>query len=948
MTADVLQGYPLSPQQKRLWLLKQSEDGQPYYVEGSLLIEGLLDRGRLQQAIEAVVREYEVLHTTFRQLQGMSLPLQVVGAPNVCWLPDCDLTACAEQEQRQQLQILAHTLASLSSDLEQDAVLRAVLAILSPNRHVLLINLPGLCADNRSLQTLTTLFYHQYRALEQGEQLQTDEPMQYALVAEWLNELLAAAELEAGRIHWQRQHVSDHLNTTFPFEDAPTHSSPFRPHIIERSIGQALSAQIEQYVQISQIPASLFFLTCWHVLLWQLTRQTELCISVTCDGRSTEDLIPVIGPLARSLPLLSHLEATMPFSAVLAQTQAAYQTAYEWQECFQGDLLAGEQQTTKDLSFLPISFEYIAPATIQGDSHLSLFLFSQRAYLDRFTLKLSCSATNDLFLTEFQYDGSRVSEDSVICLADSFSALLEDILQNPAASLETFLPLSAQAKTFLLFTLNDTRREHPENRRLPQIFEEQVVQHPERIAVIAQDLQVTYAELNRRANQLAHYLRHIGIRPGSLVGLCIERSLEMVVGLLGILKAGAAYVPLDPSYPKQRLAFMIEDAQVALLITRQDLLTLFPLSKQQIFCLDTCQEVLRSAPVANPQGEIASEMPAYVLYTSGSTGKPKGVFISHQALSNHMHWMQSAFPLHAHDSVLQKTPFSFDASIWEFYAPLLAGARLVIAEPERQQDSVYLIQEMRLQQISILQVVPMLLRMLLDNPDFATCQSLKRVFCGGETLSRALAQRVFACLDVELINLYGPTETTIETVVWSCKKEEKQVVVPIGHPIDNIEAYVLDTNLQLKPFFAIGELYLAGVGLAYGYLNRPELTAQLFIPHPFSTQPGARLYKTGDLARYRSDGAIECLGRADSQVKIRGFRVEIDEIVHNILQHPAIGDCVVLVQEVAPGVTGLIAYLVTSLAQSSITEIMRSYLAEQLAEYMIPDFFIVIEALPLL
>lgn len=947
MTADVLQGYPLSPQQKRLWLLKQSESSQPYCVEGSLLIEGLLDRKHLQQAIKAVVREYEMLHTTFQHLQGMSLPLQVVGTPNVCWLPDCDLTAYSEQEQHQQLQILAHTLASLSSDLEQDAALRVVFAILSPNKYVLLINLPGLCADNRSLQTLTTLFYHHYRALE-GPRLYIDEPMQYALVAEWLNELLTAEELEVGRVHWQRQHISAHINATLPFEDAHTHSAPFRPCIIERSIEQTLSAQIERYMQISQIPASTFFLTCWHVLLWQLTRQTELCISVTCDGRSTEDLIPVIGPLARSLPLLSHLKATLPFSELLAQIQTAYQTAYEWQECFQGDLFAGEQQTTKDPGFLPISFEYISPATMQGDSHLSLFLFSQRAYLDRFTLKLSCSVANDLFLTEFQYDASRVSEDSVICLADSFSALLENILQDPSASLETLLPLSAQAKTFLLVTLNNTKREYPENSCLPQMFEEQVIQNPERIAVVAQDLQMTYAELNRRANQLAHYLRQVGVRPGSLIGLCIERSPEMVIGLLGILKAGAAYVPLDPSYPKQRLAFMLEDAQVALLITRQDLLTLFPAFKQQTFCLDTGQEVLRSAPVANPQGEIASEMLAYVLYTSGSTGKPKGVIISHQALSNHMQWMQSTFPLCTNDSVLQKTPFSFDASVWELFAPLLAGVRLVIAEPERQQDSVYLIQEISLQQITILQVVPMLLRILLDNPGFATCQSLKRVFCGGETLSRELAQRVFACLDVELINLYGPTETTIETVVWSCTKEEKQVVVPIGHPIDNIEAYVLDTNLQLKPFFASGELYLAGVGLAYGYLNQPELTAQQFIPHPFSTQPGARLYKTGDFARYRPDGAIECLGRADNQVKIRGFRVEIDEITHNILQHPAIGDCIVLVQEVAPGVTSLIAYLVTSLTQGSITEIMRSYLAEELAEYMIPDLFIVIETLPLL
>ena len=450
------------------------------------------------------------------------------------------------------------------------------------------------------------------------------------------------------------------------------------------------------------------------------------------------------------------------------------------------------------------------------------------------------------------------------------------------------------------------------------------------------------------ANQLAHYLRKQGVGPEVLVGICVERSLEMVIGILGILKAGGAYVPLDPSYPKERLSFMISDTQAPVLLTQRRLLEMLPAHDAVLICLDTdWGDVIAQESKENTASGVTADNLAYVIYTSGSTGKPKGVMISHMALCNHMAWMQEVFPLIPADKVLQKTLFTFDASVWEFFAPLLAGASLIVAAPEDHRDSAHLIETIKKQQVTVLQVVPSLLNILIEEHAIEKCKSLRRVFCGGEVLPVRLCERFLMISNVDLINLYGPTEACIDATFRIVSGRQAHDTIPIGRPISNTQLYILDKHLQTVPIGFPGELCLSGDGLARGYLNRPELTAQKFIPNPFSEETGARLYKTGDLVHYLPDGNIEYLGRIDNQVKLRGFRIELGEIESVLAQHQSVREAVVVAREDMPGSRQLVAYAVPAEAASLSVSSLKDFLSHKLPPYMIPSFFVLLDALPL-
>ncbi len=465
------------------------------------------------------------------------------------------------------------------------------------------------------------------------------------------------------------------------------------------------------------------------------------------------------------------------------------------------------------------------------------------------------------------------------------------------------------------------------------------------MAAVFEGEQLSYRELNRRANQLAHHLRALGVGPETLVGICTQRSLEMVVGILGVLKAGGAYVPLDPAYPNERLMFMLQDTQAPVLLTQARLRGAVAESAAHLVCLDSDWDAVASHREANPVSGVRADNLAYVMYSSGSTGQPKGVMIEHQAISNHMRWVQSAFPLSESDRELQQTPFTFDVSVWEFFAPLLSGARLIVARPDRHPDSAYLVQVIAQQGITAIQVVPSMLQMLVEEPGLTACNSLRRVFCGGEALGGELARALLARLDVELYNLYGPTEACIDATCWRCDRGQRTVL--IGRPLANTRSYVLDSHRHPVPIGVPGELYIGGEGLARGYLNRPELTAEKFIPNPFSREPGSRLYRTGDLARYRPDGNIEFLGRIDHQVKLRGFRVELGEIEAVLGQHPVVRETAVVAREDSPGDKRLVAYVVPLPQEGPEVGELRRYLKQKLPEHMVPSAFVMLDALPL-
>jgi amino acid adenylation domain-containing protein len=489
---------------------------------------------------------------------------------------------------------------------------------------------------------------------------------------------------------------------------------------------------------------------------------------------------------------------------------------------------------------------------------------------------------------------------------------------------------------------------HSRDACLYQMFEAQVEQTPDAIAVILENKQLTYRQLNQRANQLAHHLRTLGVGTEILVGICMERSLEMVVGLLGILKAGGAYVPLDPEYPLDRLAFILEDTQAPVMLTQEKLVNSLPTHGAQVVCLDSDWEVISQQSQENPLCQTTGNNLVYVIYTSGSTGQPKGVMISHSGICNQLYWRQTAFPLTETDRVLQTISFSFDPSVWQIFWPLSFGAQLILADPGGHKDSAYLVKLIAEQKITVIALVPSMLRVLLEQKDVESCNCLRHVSCGGEPLPVELIDRFFARLNLDgvLHNVYGPTEASIDATFWTCKRGSDRAIAPIGCPITNTQIYILDSNLQVVPVGEPGELHIGGIGLARGYLNRPDLTAEKFIQNPFSREPGARLYKTGDLARYLPDGNIEFLGRIDQQVKIRGFRIELEEIEAALNQHPSTRESVVIAREDVPGDKRLVAYVVANQEPAPTSHQLRSFLKQKVPDYMLPSAFILLDDLP--
>ena len=562
-------------------------------------------------------------------------------------------------------------------------------------------------------------------------------------------------------------------------------------------------------------------------------------------------------------------------------------------------------------------------------------------------LMIVASANEDRLKLECEYNTDLFEPASVTRILEHFQILLPSLVADYDRPISTLPLLTEHQRHNLLVEWNDTQADYPADLCLHQLFEAQVKRSPNATALIFEDERLTYHELNLRANQLAHHLCKLGIGPDTLVGIFMERSVEMIVGLYGTLKAGGAYVPLDPDYPPDRLSFMAQEAKMPVLLTQERLVTKLPENSAHVICMDSHWASIATESTDNPAVKASVENLAYVIYTSGSTGRPKGVMNAHVGICNRLHWMQDAYQLTADDCVLQKTPFSFDVSVWEFFWPLLFGARLVVAQPRGHKDNAYLAHIIADEKVTTLHFVPSMLQMFLEEKDITKCECLKRVICSGEALPYELQERFFERLNVELHNLYGPTEAAVDVTFWACQRYSEYQRVPIGRPVSNTQIYLLDAHLQPVPIGALGELHIGGVQVARGYLNQPELTKEKFIDDPFRKGQGARLYKTGDLARYLPDGNIEFVGRIDHQVKIRGFRIEIGEIETVLAQHPDVRETVILLREDLPGDQRLVAYLVPTHQQILTISELHRFLREKLPEYMVPAAFVILEAMPL-
>jgi amino acid adenylation domain-containing protein len=948
MQKHTVAGFRLSPQQKQLWLLQQEDQHTFYCAQATIALEGELDRQTLDEALYLIVERHEILRTTFARLPEMEFPLQVVGETAAPFVREHDLRGLARGEQDSHLEAIISGARQIPSGATQDIPpVSFDLAALSADRHMLIITLPALCADSAALEIITRELSQAYEESARGERSEVKQ-LQYADLSEWFNELLESEETETGREYWSRYDLSGLHSGGFPFERAA--GDGFTPRSQAVPVGKHLQAELASLAAKHETTTAVLLLACWQALLWRRSGQAGLVVGVTYDGRKYPQLSDRPGLLARQVPIAAELSEGLAFEEFLGRLDTRAREAHGWQEYFiwkdaEGAAAGGAARRT----FFPLCFAYEEQSGRHTAGGVAFRLAGRHVRLDRFNLKLSCVERDDDLLVELEYDASLLTAGDAERMADALHALLSDAVARPASAIDVLEVLGEREREKLLVGFNQTKAEYPGGLSLHGLFEAQAARTPDAVAVSFDSARLTYAELEARANRLAHHLRELGVGAESLVGICAERSIEMVVGLLGVLKAGGAYVPLEPAYPRERLSFMLDNARVSILLTQEHLLEKLSDAGARVVCLDADRASIDGRNADSPRVRVRGENPAYVIYTSGSTGRPKGVVISHAAICNHMMWMQSAFPLDTSDAVLQKTPFSFDASVWEFYAPLMAGARLVMAEPGGHQDSSYLVKAIEEERITTLQTVPALLRMLLAEPGFKRCRSLKRVFCGGEPLTVDLREQLYGQLDaVKLYNLYGPTEATVEVSSWECERGGGGRVVPIGRPIANAQMYVLDRHLKPVAWGAVGELYLGGAGLARGYLNLPALTAEKFIPDPFGTQPGARLYRTGDLARHLSGGEVEFLGRADHQVKVRGFRIELGEIEAVLMEHPSVRETVALAREGAAEEKQLVAYLVAAVeGQPPADHELRGHLKERLPDYMTPAAFVVLERLPL-
>ncbi len=692
------------------------------------------------------------------------------------------------------------------------------------------------------------------------------------------------------------------------------------------------------------------YLAVFQVLLWRYSGESDFGVSIPVTNRSAPGLDCCLGYLTNLGIIRSQLDPLRTTSDFIALVGDQLLDILDCHEVPFPVIAKQLKRSGDDLQgpLLQLGFNFIQSSqqTWQfGGARLTGVDVVPR-YLKN-ELKLDVQESVNGVRCLFLYDKDGFEASLIERMVGHYRVLLEAVVADPMVKLKD-LPLLTQAERHqLLVEWNDTKAQYPSDKCIHQLFEDQVQRSPDAVALVFQDQQLTYAQLNAKANQLAHYLSGLGVKPDMMVAICVERSLEMVVGLLGILKAGGAYVPLDPEYPQERLAYMLADTAASVLLTQGRLKEQLPENTARMVCLDTDWISIGQHPELNPTAVTLSQHLAYCIYTSGSTGSPKGAMNSHDAVVNRLHWMQGEYALDATDVVLQKTPFSFDVSVWEFFWTLLTGARLVIAKPEGHKDPTYLVRSLRMFGVTTLHFVPSMLQAFLEVIDRDSSMSLRRVFCSGEALPRSLQEQFFGVLaDVQLHNLYGPTEAAVDVTHWDCGADGFDDKVPIGHPISNTQIYLLNEWLQPVPEGVTGELYIGGVQLARGYLNRSDLTAEKFIPNPYG-EPGSRMYRTGDLGRYLPDGNIEFLGRIDHQVKIRGFRIELGEIESTLLRHEGVRDAVVVAREDSPGDKRLVAYVVPREPGRLTIEALRAHLQKSLPEHMVPSSWVFLESLPL-
>jgi amino acid adenylation domain-containing protein len=935
--------FPTSFAQERLWFLDQLQPNNPTYnMQVPIHLPGRLSRVVVKQAVDEIVRRHEALRTTFTVIEGQ--PVQVISPTLSLELPIRDLRGLTGNELAAEVSRVAAQDGERPFDLSRGPLLRTTLLNLGEDEQLLLLTMHHIVSDGWSVGVLMREFATLIEAFQKGKPSPLpDLLVQYADFAVWQRQQLQGETVEAQLSYWKGQldevPAVLELPTDRPRPAVQTFHGAGYPFMLSGPLTEVL----KRLCQHEGVTLFMALLAAFKALLYRYTGQETLIVGTPIAGRNRVELEGLIGFFTNTLVLCTSLAGTPTFRDLLGRVREVTLGAYAHQD-LPFEKLVEELRPQRDLSHNPLVQVMLvlqnAPPPEGLARHSPESALQVGSGTAKFDLTLSVVETGQGIMAAFEYNTDLFDTATIERMVNHFQVLLRGAVENPDRRISELPMLTETERRQLLIGWNNTKVDLPQNRCAHQLFEAQVEQTPEAVAVVFKGEQLTYRELNQRANQLAHYLLQQEVGPEVCVGICLDRSVEMIVGILGVLKAGGAYLPLDPMSPSARLAFMLEDARVPVLLTQQRLRAVLPEGgAPQVVCLDTDWEAIAEESRENPVSGVTGNNLAYVIYTSGSTGSPKGVLLEHRGLCNLAQGLVQPFDIRPDSRVLQFAPLSFDASVAEVFPTLAAGATLCLGTEESLLPGPDLIGLLREQSITNVTLPPSVLAALPADE----LPALRTVVSAGEECSADLVARWGK--GRRLVNAYGPTEATVCATAAECTDTGQKPT--IGRPIANTQIYLLDQHRQLVPVGVPGELHIGGIGLARGYLNRPELTREKFIPNPFDNDAGARLYKSGDLARYRHDGSIEFLGRLDQQVKVRGYRIEPGEIEAALSQLPGIQDSTVLAEEDAFGGKRLVAYVIPSEDGWPVMGGLRESLQEKLPEYMVPSKLVALESWPL-
>ncbi|MBT5230223.1 MAG: amino acid adenylation domain-containing protein, partial [Methylococcales bacterium] len=951
--------YPLSHGQRAMWFLHEfSPDNLAYNLGLASRIDEELDVVALQKAFQTLVDRHPSLRTNYRSVDGE--PVQRVHKNKRLFFLHEDASDWSDADIRFRL----NRSVMKPFDLKKGPVFRVSVLTKSEKCHYMLMSVHHIAVDMWSLVVMIDELKLLYPAMRTSTSIELPEiPYRYTDFVNWQNSVLMGERGGELRAYWKNALSECQAVLELPTDYPRPPVQGYAGATVSMKIPLEDSLRVNEFAKAQDVTPFVLLLAVFQVLLHRYTGQEDILVGSPVAGRSRYGLEGIVGYFVDPVVLRAKFDEDRSFNDFIKLCKSDVLGALSHQDYPMANLVE-QIQPTRDTSRSPLfqAMFVLQKAYQKKDEDLTGFVLGETGgeislgdvtlhsiALDHqvamFDIMLTMAEGEDGYHGSFQYNSALFDHSSVAIMSLHFHTLLLRLLDSPDQPLDDVSLLTDADRDLLTIEWNDTRVDYPKD-TLVGMFDQTAKKYADNTALVYQDESLTFAELQARSDKLAHYLIVKGVLPNKLVGICADRSVEMVVAILGVLKAGGAYLPIDPGYPLDRIQYMMDDSAINILLTQAE-----RESKLTEFTGTVIQLDSDWRNIASFSNDISLPQPsrddlAYVIYTSGSTGNPKGVMIPHRAICNHMQWMLETFGLDESDRILQKTPFSFDASVWEFFAPLLSGACLVLAKPGGHTDGEYLIDAVHEHNITTLQLVPSALRMILDMlPENKPLSSLKRVCCGGEALPADLQSQYYDRFDVPLYNLYGPTEAAIDSTFWECDPDDLRTLVPIGRPINNAKVYILDKALNPVPVGVPGELHIGGAGLSDGYWQREELTAERFIDNPFAANE--RLYKTGDLTRFLHDGSIEFLGRIDHQVKLRGYRIELGEIEASLTKHDDVAQVVVLVREDTPGYQRLVGYVVSESFAPLETQDLKEFLAEQLPSYMVPTDYVFLDAFPL-